>query len=253
MKPLIIIAGPCVVENEKTTMQVAERLKEISTKYDIELIFKASYRKANRRHEQAFQGIGDLEALKILAKVKQEFGMKVTTDIHAANEAHFAAPYVDVIQIPAFLCRQTDLLHAAASTGKMVNIKKGQFATCEMMGAALNKIETVQNDYGFQDIPTWITERGNTFGYDDVIIDMRNIPLLKQLEVPVIVDVTHTNGGHYTMSYTLAKAAVAVGANGIFLETHPRPADALSDGKNMLPLDIIENFIARLLKIHNAL
>ena len=253
MKKLIIIAGPCVVENEKITMQIAEKLKMISWKYPIDLIFKASYRKANRTNVSAFIGIGDEAALKILAKVKQEFDVKVTTDIHAANEAEFAAGYVDILQIPAFLCRQTDILQAAAATGKMVNIKKGQFATVHTMSAAINKIEEIQHNYGFRPYDIMITERGNMFGYDDVVIDMRNIPLLKQLEVPVIVDVTHTNGGHYTMSYTLAKAAIAAGADGIFLETHPSPANALSDGKNMLPLDIVENFIARLIKIRNAL
>lgn len=254
MKKLIIIAGPCVVENEKTTMQIAEKLKEISLKLPIDLIFKASYRKANRTSGTAFQGIGDDAALTILLKVWKELELKTTTDIHAANEAHMAAAHVDILQIPAFLCRQTDILQAAAATGKMVNIKKGQFATADMMEAAIDKVASGQYDaVAWKVRNVMITERGNTFGYNDVVIDMRNITLLKQLNVPVIVDITHTNGGKFQMAYTLGRAAVAAGADGIFLETHPSPANALSDGKNMLPLDIIEGVITRLLRIYEAL
>lgn len=263
MNKLILIAGPCVVESEETTMQVAEHLVKICKNLPIELIFKASYRKANRSRLASFTGIGDFKALKILAKVHDEFGIAVTTDIHEVAEAAEAAKYVQVIQIPAFLCRQTELLLAAARTGLPVNIKKGQFMSPQAMSDVVDKIamEIVKH---FSDITGFevvgkdnrsiaITERGNSFGYNDVVIDMRNIKILHTLCPNVFVDITHTNGGHPIQSFALGRAAVAAGADGIFLETHPDPDNAKSDGKNMIPLHKIEEILKQFVRIKEAI
>jgi 2-dehydro-3-deoxyphosphooctonate aldolase (KDO 8-P synthase) len=247
MNKLILIAGPCVVESEEITMQVAEHLVKICKKLPVELIFKASYRKANRTSLDSFKGIGDVKALQILARVNDRFGIPVTTDIHEVEEAKRAAIFVQMIQIPAFLCRQTDLLRAAGLTGLPVNIKKGQFMSAEAMEHAVEKVRS------FGTTRVMITERGNSFGYNDVVIDMRNIQLLQALCDKVLVDITHTNGGNWIQSFALGKAAIAAGADGIFLETHPTPSKALSDGKNMLPLSEVENLLIQLVQIKGAI
>ena len=256
MEKLILIAGPCVVESEKITMHIAREVVRIASHYDLDLIFKASYRKANRTSGSSFSGIGDAQALSILAKVKKEFGVRVTTDIHTAEEANLAAEYVDVLQIPAFLCRQTDLLVAAGSTGKTVNIKKGQFASAGTMDFALDKVRSSGNEN------LMLTERGTFFGYNDLVVDMRNIPLMKKTGVPVIVDITHSlqqpnqpggfSGGNPEMIETIGKCAVAAGADGIFLETHPSPSEALSDGLSMLPMNRLEDLIKKLVSVRKA-
>ncbi len=256
MEKLILIAGPCVVESEKITMHIAREVVRIASHYDLDLIFKASYRKANRTSGSSFSGIGDEQALSILAKVKKEFGVRVTTDIHTAEEADLAAEYVDVLQIPAFLCRQTDLLVAAGSTGKTVNIKKGQFASAGTMDFALDKVRSSGNEN------LMLTERGTFFGYNDLVVDMRNIPLMKKTGVPVIVDITHSlqqpnqpggfSGGNPEMIETIGKCAVAAGADGIFLETHPSPSEALSDGLSMLPMNRLEDLIKKLVSVRKA-
>ena len=256
MERLILIAGPCVVESEKITMHIAREVVRIASHYDLDLIFKASYRKANRTSGSSFSGIGDEQALSILAKVKKEFGVRVTTDIHTAEEADLAAEYVDVLQIPAFLCRQTDLLVAAGSTGKTVNIKKGQFASAGTMDFALDKVRSSGNEN------LMLTERGTFFGYNDLVVDMRNIPLMKKTGVPVIVDITHSlqqpnqpggfSGGNPEMIETIGKCAVAAGADGIFLETHPSPSEALSDGLSMLPMNRLEDLIKKLVSVRKA-
>lgn len=257
MERLILIAGPCVVESEETTMHIAREVVRVASVYDMELIFKASYRKANRTSGASFSGIGDKKALGILEQVKKEFGVRVTTDIHTAEEAHLAAEYVDILQIPAFLCRQTDLLIAAGSTGKTINIKKGQFASASTMDYAIEKVRYSGNQ------KIMLTERGTFFGYNDLVVDMRNIPLMKKTGVPVIVDITHSlqqpnqpggfSGGNPDMIETIGKCAVAAGADGIFLETHPNPAEALSDGMSMLHLDRLEDLIWKLTSIKKAL
>jgi len=245
-----------VVESEKITMHIAREVVRIASHYDLDLIFKASYRKANRTSGSSFSGIGDAQALSILAKVKKEFGVRVTTDIHTAEEANLAAEYVDVLQIPAFLCRQTDLLVAAGSTGKTVNIKKGQFASAGTMDFALDKVRSSGNEN------LMLTERGTFFGYNDLVVDMRNIPLMKKTGVPVIVDITHSlqqpnqpggfSGGNPEMIETIGKCAVAAGADGIFLETHPSPSEALSDGLSMLPMNRLEDLIKKLVSVRKA-
>ena len=247
MNKLILIAGPCVVESEEITMQVAEHLVKICKKLPIELIFKASYRKANRTRLDSFQGIGDLEALEILRCVHERLGVPVITDIHETVEAFIASHYVSLLQIPAFLCRQTDLLIAAAKTGLPINIKKGQFMSALAMEEAVKKVRSVGNPR------IMITERGNSFGYNDVVIDMRNIKMMQTFCDKVLVDITHTNGGDFAISYSLGRAAVAAGADGIFLETHPTPSKALSDGKNMIPLSVVEIFLRQLVRIKEAI
>ena len=257
MERLLLIAGPCVVESEEITFQIAREIVRVSAQYDLDLIFKASYRKANRTSGNSFSGIGDKQALGILAKVKKEFGVRVTTDIHTAEEARLAAKYVDVLQIPAFLCRQTDLLVAAGSTGKTVNIKKGQFASAGTMDYALDKVRSSGNEN------LMLTERGTFFGYNDLVVDMRNIPLMKKTGVPVIVDITHSlqqpnqpggsSGGNPEMIETIGKCAVAAGTDGIFLETHPNPSEALSDGLSMLPMNRLEDLIKKLVSVRKAL
>ena len=251
-----LIAGPCVVENEKILMTTAEQCVKVAEKYKIPYIFKSSYRKANRSKGDSFTGIGDEKALKLLASVRQSFDVPVITDIHDASEAVMAAEYVDVLQIPAFLCRQTDLLVAAARTGKVVNIKKGQFLSPGAMKFAIQKVVDENNP------KVMITERGTTFGYHDLIVDFRGIPEMKSFGYPVVVDITHSlqqpnqssgvTGGLPALIETLGRAAIATGADGIFLETHPDPSHALSDGANMLPLDQLDSLIHKLVILRKA-
>lgn len=248
-----VMAGPCVVENEEVMMRVAEKACAVTDTLKIPYIFKASYRKANRSRLDSFSGIGDEKALKLLAKVRSEFGVPTVTDIHNPEEAAMAAEYVDVLQIPAFLCRQTDLLVAAAKTGKVVNIKKGQFLAPEAMAFAAGKV----HDAGNPNI--MLTDRGTTFGYHDLIVDMRSIPTMQATGYPVVMDITHSlqqpntisgvTGGLPAMIETIARAAVAVGTDGLFIETHPDPSVAKSDGANMLPLEQLERLLTRLCRI----
>ena len=245
-----LMAGPCVVENEISPLHIAETLVELTSRLGIPFIFKASYRKANRSRLDSFTGIGDEKALKVLAKVKASFGVPVVTDIHSAEEATMAAEVADVLQIPAFLCRQTDLLVAAAKTGKVVNIKKGQFVSGESMAFAVEKVRLSGNNQ------VMLTERGSMFGYQDLVVDFRNIPVMQSFGVPVVLDVTHSlqqpnqasgvTGGKPEMIGMMAKAGVAVGVDGLFMETHPDPRHALSDGANMLPLDQMEPLLKQL-------
>lgn len=244
-----LLAGPCVIEGEEMALDIAEKAVAITESLGVPYVFKGSYRKANRSRIDSFTGIGDEKALKILRKVGETFHIPVVTDIHTAEEADMAAQYVDVLQIPAFLCRQTDLLVAAAKTGRMVNIKKGQFLSPEAMQFAVQKVRDAGND----DVA--VTERGTTFGYQDLIVDFRGIPVMKQY-APVIVDITHSlqqpnqsagvTGGRPELIETLARAAVATGCDGIFLETHQNPAVAKSDGANMLKLDLLDGLLTRL-------
>ncbi len=248
-----VMAGPCVVENEEVMMRVAEKACAVTDTLKIPYIFKASYRKANRSRLDSFSGIGDEKALKLLAKVRSEFGVPTVTDIHNPEEAAMAAEYVDVLQIPAFLCRQTDLLVAAAKTGKVVNIKKGQFLAPEAMAFAAGKV----HDAGNPNI--MLTDRGTSFGYHDLIVDMRSIPTMQATGYPVVMDITHSlqqpnttsgvTGGLPAMIETIARAAVAVGTDGLFIETHPDPSVAKSDGANMLPLEQLEQLLTRLCRI----
>ena len=255
-KNFFLIAGPCVVENETLVMDVAEKVFDICKRLKIPYTFKASYRKANRTSGNSFTGIGDEEAMQLLQKVKEKFSIPVTTDIHTAEEAATAAQYVDILQIPAFLCRQTDLLLAAAKTGKIVNVKKGQFVSGDAMKFASDKIIKAGND------KVILTERGNSFGYTDLIVDYRNIPIMKKHGVPVVMDCTHSlqqpnqssgvTGGNPEMIETIAKAAIAAGADGLFIETHPEPSCALSDGANMLKLDLLEDLLKKLITVRKA-
>ena len=251
------MAGPCAIEGEEIAMQIAERLKTLSDALQIPLIFKGSYRKANRSRLDSFTGIGDEKALRILQKVSQAFDVPTVTDIHESAEAAMAAEYVDVLQIPAFLCRQTDLLVAAANTGKVVNIKKGQFLSGEAMRFAVDKVRESGND------KVILTDRGNSFGYSDLVVDFRNIPEMKATGAPVVMDITHSlqqpnqssgvTGGKPALIETIAKAAIAVGADGLFIETHPQPSMAKSDGANMLPLDQLEGLLKKLIRIREAI
>ena len=255
-KNFFLIAGPCVVENLEITYETAKTVKSICEKLDIPFVFKSSYRKANRSSISSFTGIGDEAALEILAKVKRELNVPICTDIHAPEEAAFAAQVADIVQIPAFLCRQTDLLVAAAKTGKIVNIKKGQFLSPEAMKFAAQKVVDTGNSN------VMLTERGTTFGYTDLVIDFRSIPTMKQLGYPVVLDVTHSlqqpnqtsgvTGGLPQMIEAMAKAGVAVGADGLFMETHPNPAVAKSDGANMLRLDLLEDLLKKLIRLRQA-
>lgn len=252
-----LMAGPCVIENEQMPFEICEKLKEICERLDIDLIFKASYRKANRSKIDSFSGIGDEKALKILGEIRKKYALPVVTDIHSAEEAEMAAEYVDVLQIPAFLCRQTDLLLAAAKTNKIINIKKGQFLSAQSMKHVADKVLSVGNE------KIILTDRGTMFGYQDLIVDFRSIPIMQSFNFPVVMDITHSlqqpnqsegvSGGMPQMISTIAKAAIAVGANGIFMETHPNPSQALSDGKNMLALDQVESLLEKLIKIKKAL
>lgn len=251
-----LLAGPCVVESEELLYQVATRVSAICKKLQIPYIFKSSYRKANRTSANSFSGLGDEKALKMLKHVNREFHLPIVTDIHAHEEAAMAAEYVDVLQIPAFLCRQTDLLIAAAKTGKVVNVKKGQFLNGQSMKYAVEKIKNEGNE------KVMLTDRGNSFGYTDLIVDYRNIVEMKKNDVPVIMDCTHSlqkpnqsggvTGGDPDMIETIAKAAIAVGADGLFIETHPNPSVAKSDGANMLQLDYLEELLTKLVAIRKA-
>jgi 2-dehydro-3-deoxyphosphooctonate aldolase (KDO 8-P synthase) len=252
-----ILAGPCAIEGEEIAFEIAERLHQLSNQFNIPWVFKGSYRKANRSRLDSFTGIGDIEALSILKKVGQQYNVPTVTDIHESHEAEMAAEYVDVLQIPAFLFRQTELLVAASKTGKFVNIKKGQFAGSKAMQHAAQKVV----DSGNNNI--LLTDRGNMFGYQDMIVDYRNITKMRQFGYPVIMDITHSlqqpnqesgvTGGVPEMIETIAKAAIAVGADGLFLETHPRPAEAKSDGANMLQLDLLEPLLEKLVRIRKAI
>ena len=252
-----LMAGPCVVESEKGALEIASTISEICQKLQIPYVFKASYRKANRTSASSFTGIGDLKALEILQQIRAVYKVPVVTDIHTAEEAKLAAPYVDILQIPAFLCRQTDLLMAAAETGKIVNIKKGQFLSGAAMRFAVEKITGTGNE------KVLLTERGTTFGYQDLVVDFRNIPWMQEIGVPVVMDVTHAlqqpnqtsgiTGGNPQLIGTLAKAAIATGAEGLFIETHPNPSLAKSDGANMLPLNQLQSLLEQLIKIRKAI
>jgi 2-dehydro-3-deoxyphosphooctonate aldolase (KDO 8-P synthase) len=252
-----LIAGPCVIENETMPFEIAEKILAVCDRLSIPFIFKASYKKANRSRSDSFTGIGDEQALHILREVGEKFNIPVLTDVHTEMEALVAGAYADVLQIPAFLCRQTGLLVAAGQTGKAVNIKKGQFVSAEAMEFAVEKVRGTGN------MNVMLTERGTTFGYHDLIVDMRNIPAMQKTGVPVVVDVTHSlqqpnqpsgvTGGRPDLIETVAKASVAAGADGLFLETHPDPANAKSDGANMLRLDLLENLLEKLVRIRKAL
>lgn len=251
-----LLAGPCVIEGETMAMEIAERVASLTSALGIPYVFKGSYRKANRSRIDSFTGIGDQKALEILRKVRDTFHIPVVTDIHSSQEAAMAAEYVDILQIPAFLCRQTDLLVAAAETGKMVNIKKGQFLSPEAMRHAVNKVREAGN------MNVAITERGTTFGYQDLIVDYRGIPEMQKNGCPVILDVTHSlqqpnqtagvTGGRPDMIETVARAGIAAGVDGIFIETHQNPAVAKSDGANMLRLDLMGSLLSHLSLIRAA-
>ena len=256
-KNFFLIAGPCVIENESLLNEVAERVSSICKNLGIPYIFKASYRKANRTSANSFTGIGDETGLDLLKKTGLKFHLPTTTDIHAHEEAAVAAAFADVLQIPAFLCRQSDLLQSAGETGKVINIKKGQFISGEAMKFAVDKVRKTGND------KIILTERGTTFGYQDLVVDYRNIPLMQAHGVPVVMDCTHSlqqpnqtsgiTGGNPKLIGTIAKAAVAAGVEGLFIETHPDPSKALSDGANMLQLDLLEDLLKKLLKIRQAI
>jgi 2-dehydro-3-deoxyphosphooctonate aldolase (KDO 8-P synthase) len=252
-----LLAGPCVIEGEEMAVRIADKLVNITSKLNIPFAFKGSFKKANRSRADSFTGIGDEKALRVLAKVKTMFDVPVVTDIHQISDAEMAAEYVDILQIPAFLCRQTDLLVAAARTGRVVNIKKGQFLAPDAMQFVAQKVVDAGNDN------VMLTERGTTFGYQDLIVDFRGIPEMKKIGFPVVVDVTHSlqrpnqssgvTGGQPELIETISRAAVAVGADGLFMETHFDPANAKSDGANMLALDLVEPLLERLVKIRQAI
>ena len=256
-KNFFLIAGPCVVENEAVLMEVGDKVYSVCERLGIPYIFKSSYRKANRTSANSFSGIGDNPALQLLKKTGEHFGIPVTSDVHAHDEAAIAAKYIDVLQIPSFLCRQTDLLLAAGDTGKIVNVKKGQFSSGPAMKFAVEKIKSTGNN------KILLTERGTTFGYQDLVVDYRNIPWMQEHNVPVVMDCTHSlqqpnqssgvTGGNPQLIGTIAKAAIAAGADGIFIETHPNPAIAKSDGANMLHLNLIESLLEQLVKLRIAL
>lgn len=251
-----LIAGPCAIEGEQMAFDTAGQIKEITKRLKIPFIFKGSYKKANRSRLDSFTGIGDEKALNILSEIKTELMLPVTTDVHSATETTIAASYVDILQIPAFLCRQTDLLVAAAKTGKTVNIKKGQFLSPQAMQFAIDKVLQSGNSNA------WLTERGTTFGYQDLVVDFRGIVQMQAFKLPVILDCTHSlqqpnqshgiTGGQPKLIETIARAGIAVGVDGLFIETHPKPSDAKSDGANMLPLNELEGLLIKLLKIRRA-
>ena len=251
-----LIAGPCVVEGAELLDEVAGRVSDICKRLEIPYVFKSSYRKANRTSASSFTGIGDQEALSLLKAVSEKYQLPTVSDIHTAQEAAMAAAYVDMLQIPAFLCRQTDLLIAAAETGKVVNVKKGQFLSGASMKFAVEKVRGAGNDQ------VLLTERGTTFGYQDLVVDYRNIPVMQETNVPVVMDCTHSlqqpnqtsgvTGGNPQMIETIAKAAIATGTDGLFIETHPDPAMAKSDGANMLQLDLLEPLLEKLVRLRKA-
>ena len=256
-KNFFLLAGPCVIEGEDMAMRIAERVVSMTSDRNIPYVFKGSYRKANRSRLDSFTGIGDENALRVLRRVRETFNIPVVTDIHSAEEAEMAAEYVDILQIPAFLCRQTDLLTAAAKTGRIVNIKKGQFLSPEAMKFAAEK---VVSEGGAGNV--MLTERGTTFGYQDLVVDFRGIPQMRKFGYPVVMDITHSlqqpnqtagvTGGMPEMIETIAKAAIAVGADGLFIETHENPAVAKSDGANMLRLDLLEGLLDKLIRVREA-
>jgi 2-dehydro-3-deoxyphosphooctonate aldolase (KDO 8-P synthase) len=251
-----LIAGPCIVESEELVMEVADKVSKICKRLEIPYVFKASYRKDNRTIASSYTGLGDTIGLDLIKKVGDTYKLPTTSDIHAYDEAAVAAQYIDILQIPAFLCRQTDLLVAAAETGKIVNVKKGQFVSGPAMKYAVDKIKKA----GSENII--LTERGTTFGYQDLVVDYRNIPWMKEHGTPVVMDVTHSlqqpnqnsgvTGGNTQIISTIAKAAIATGADGLFIETHPNPAVALIDGANMLRLDLLEGLLEQLVKLRKA-
>jgi 2-dehydro-3-deoxyphosphooctonate aldolase (KDO 8-P synthase) len=255
-KNFFLIAGPCVVESEELIMEVTDKVSIICKNLGIPYVFKASYRKANRTSATSFTGIGDEAALALVKKVGDKYKLPTTSDIHAHEEAAMAAKYIDILQIPAFLCRQTDLLIAAGETGKIVNVKKGQFLSGPSMKFAVEKIKNTGNE------KIILTERGTTFGYQDLVVDYRNIPWMQEHKVPVVMDVTHSlqqpnqttgiTGGNPQLIGTIAKAAIATGANGLFIETHPNPAIAKSDGANMLKLDLLEGILQQLVELRKV-
>ncbi len=248
-----LMAGPCAIEGEEMALEIAEKIVAITNRLRVPYIFKGSYRKANRSRLDSFAGIGDKKALQILKKTGDTFDIPTVTDIHSAEEAAMAAQYTDVLQIPAFLCRQTDILVAAAKTGKVVNIKKGQFLSAEAMQFAVTKVRESGNEN------VVLTERGTTFGYQDLVVDYRGIPVMRKMNVPVVLDITHSlqqpnqasgvTGGKPELIETIARAGIAVGADGIFIETHPNPSVAKSDGANMLQLDLLESLLSRLVAL----
>ena len=252
-----LIAGPCVVEGEGMVNEIAGTVAAICKKYHVPYIFKASYKKANRTSASSFTGIGDTKALEIIRDAGKKIFVPTITDIHTAQEAATAAGYADILQIPAFLCRQTELLIAAGETGKIINVKKGQFLNGEAMKFAVEKINSTDNK------KVMLTERGNSFGYHDLVVDFRNIPAMKLNKVPVIMDCTHSlqqpnqssgvTGGNPQLIETIAKAAIATGADGLFIETHPKPSIAKSDGANMLPLHLLDNLIEKLVRLRSSI
>lgn len=251
-----LIAGPCVVESEEIVMEIADKVSNTCKQWGIPYVFKASYRKANRTSANSFTGIGDENGLSLIKKVGEKYGLPTTSDIHAHEEAALAAPFIDILQIPAFLCRQTDLLEAAAVTNKIVNVKKGQFLSGASMQFAVEKIQKAGNQ------KILLTERGNTFGYQDLVVDYRNIPIMQSHGTPVVMDCTHSlqqpnqtsgiTGGNPAMIGTIAKAAIATGATGLFIETHPNPSIAKSDGANMLALNLLPALLEQLVKLREA-
>ena len=252
-----LIAGPCVIESREETFEIANTLKTVTEKLNIPFIFKGSFKKANRTRLNSFAGIGDESAINILKEVKKELRLPITTDVHCIDDIKKVENIVDILQIPAFLCRQTDLLIYAAKTGKYINIKKGQFLSAENMKYAIEKITSNSNNN------VLATERGNMFGYNDLVVDFRSIPIMKEFDVPVVLDITHSlqqpnmssgiTGGKPKFIETIAKAGIAVGADGIFLETHPDPQSAKSDGENMLKLDLVEDLLLKLKKIKKSI
>ena len=255
--PFFLVAGPCVLEDEEMGFEIAEKVLQITRDLDIPYIFKASYKKANRSRLDSFSGMGDEIALNLLGEIRKTFDLPVITDIHTSEEAYMAARRVDVLQIPAFLCRQTELLLAAGHTGKAVNIKKGQFLSADAMGYAVEKVRSTGNQH------VMVTERGTTFGYGDLVVDFRGIPIMQELQVPVVLDVTHSlqqpnqakgvSGGLPHLIDTMACAGIAAGADGLFIETHPTPEKARSDGANMLKLDKLRPLLEKLVRLREAL
>ncbi|HZY10120.1 MAG TPA: 3-deoxy-8-phosphooctulonate synthase [Bacteroidota bacterium] len=251
--PLVLIAGPCVVEDRDTTLKTAQRIQEIAKKYGIPFIFKSSYKKSNRTSGKAFMGLGMENALKILLDVREDIGVPILTDVHSEQEVEVAAEVADVLQIPAFLCRQTELLQAAGRTGKVVNIKKGQFLAPDDMQHAAKKVEMTGNK------KILFTERGTTFGYHNLVVDMRSLKIMRDMGYPVILDATHSvqlpggekyrSGGQPEFIFTIARAGVAVGVDGLFVEVHPNPKKALSDAASQLKLDLLDDLVNQVVEI----